>query len=93
LKALTPSEAAVIAGASVRDVHWMIDGHILPEALYSATQTCSFNSEACALISFYVREESRLTSEQPRRTITRASQTIPELQTILIAFPLIRLGN
>ena len=35
IESLTPSEAAVVAGVSVRDVHRMIDEHILPEsALY-----------------------------------------------------------
>ena len=33
---LTPSEAAVISGVSVRDVHRVIDEHILPDDLYSA---------------------------------------------------------
>ena len=81
-ESLTPSEAAVIAGVSVRDVHRMIDEHILPEALYTATQTRSFKSQACALISFYFRAASRLTSEERQRTITRASESTPEPQTI-----------
>ncbi len=34
IESLTPSEAAVVAGVSVRDVHRMIDEHILPAALY-----------------------------------------------------------
>jgi hypothetical protein len=38
IESLTPSEAAVVAGVSVRDVHRMIDERILPEALYTATQ-------------------------------------------------------
>jgi hypothetical protein len=35
---LTPSEAAVVSGVSVRDVHRVIDEHILPEDLYTAEQ-------------------------------------------------------
>jgi uncharacterized protein (DUF433 family) len=81
-ESLTPSEAAVIAGVSVRDVHRMIDEHILPEALYTATQTRSFKSQACALISFYFRAANRLTSEERQRTITRASESTPEPHTI-----------
>jgi uncharacterized protein (DUF433 family) len=79
---LTPSEAAVVAGVSVRDVHRMIDEHILPEALYSATLTRSFRTEACALISFYFRAATRLTSEERQRTITRASESISESASI-----------
>jgi hypothetical protein len=82
IESLTPSEAAVVAGVSVRDVHRMIDEHILPEALYTATQTRSFKSQACALISFYFRAANRLTSEERQRTITRASESNPEPQTI-----------
>jgi uncharacterized protein (DUF433 family) len=82
IESLTPSEAALVAGVSVRDVHRMIDEHILPEALYTATQTRSFRSEACALISFYFRAANRLTSEERQRTITRASESIPEPQPI-----------
>jgi uncharacterized protein (DUF433 family) len=79
---LTPSEAAVVAGVSVRDVHRMIDEHILPEALYTATQTRSFKSRACVLISFYFRAANRLTSEERQRTITRASASTPGPDTI-----------
>lgn len=82
IECLTPSEAAVVAGVSVRDVHRMIDEHILPENLYTATQTRTFKSEACALISFYFRAANRLTSEERQRTITRASESNPEPQTI-----------
>jgi hypothetical protein len=60
----------------------MIDEQILPEALYTATQTRFFKSEACALISFYFRAANRLTSEERQMTITRASESTPEPHTI-----------
>jgi uncharacterized protein (DUF433 family) len=82
IESLTPSEAAVVSGVSVRDVHRMIDEHILPEGLYTATQTRSFKSQACALISFYFRAANRLTSEERQMTITRASEGSPEPHTI-----------
>ena len=91
IESLTPSEAAVVAGVSLRDVHRMIDEHILPEALYSATQTRSFKSQACALISFYFRAANRLTSEERQRTITRASESTREAQTIQDEFLTINL--
>jgi hypothetical protein len=35
---LTPAEAAVVAGVSVRDVHRMIDEHILPERYFDRSE-------------------------------------------------------
>ena len=81
IESLTPSEAAVVAGVSVRDVHRMIDEHILPEALYTATQTRSFKSQACALISFYFRAANRLTSEERQGTITQGERIKPRAPT------------
>jgi uncharacterized protein (DUF433 family) len=82
IETLTPSEAAVVSGVSVRDVHRMIDEQILPEGLYTATQTRSFKSHACVFISFYFHAANRLTSEERQRTITRASEANPEAKTI-----------
>lgn len=36
---LTPAEIAVVAGVSVRDVHRMIDEHILPDRLFTSADT------------------------------------------------------
>jgi hypothetical protein len=44
IESLTSSETAFVAGVSVRDVDRMIDEHIPPEGLYTATQTRSFKS-------------------------------------------------
>ena len=77
LNTMTPSEAAVISGVSVRDVHRVIDEHILPEDLYSAEQARSFKSQACVFISFYFRAASRLTSEERQKMIALASK-LPE---------------
>jgi uncharacterized protein (DUF433 family) len=74
---LTPSEAAVVSGVSVRDVHRVIDEHILPEDLYFAEQARSFKSQACVFISFYFRAASRLTSEERQKMIALASK-LPE---------------
>jgi len=71
---LTPSEAAVVSGVSIRDVHRVIDERILPEALYSVDQTRSFKSQACVFISFYFHAASRLTAEERQRTIHLASK-------------------
>ena len=50
---LTPAEAAVVAGVSMRDVHRVIDEHILPEGLYDVRCARSFRSDACVYIAFY----------------------------------------
>src|SRR5260370_22966240 len=58
----------------MRDVHRVIDEHILPESFYSTDQTRSFTSQACVFISFYFRAADRLTSEERQRTIRIASE-------------------
>ena len=70
----TPAEAAVIAGVSLRDVHRMIDEHILPAGLFSAADSRSFKSHACVFISFYFGADDRLTAEERQRTIALASK-------------------
>jgi uncharacterized protein (DUF433 family) len=71
---LTPAEAAVIAGVSVRDVHRMIDEHILPDRLFISADTRSFKRQACVFISFYFGSADRLTAEERQRTIALASK-------------------
>jgi uncharacterized protein (DUF433 family) len=75
IESLTPTEAAVVSGVSVRDVHRIIDEQILPTSFYSATQARSFQSQACVFISFYFGSADRLTSEERQRTIALASKT------------------
>ena len=60
---LTPAEAAVVAGVSMRDVHRVIDEHILPESPYDIREARSFRSDACVFIAFYFEAADRLTSE------------------------------
>jgi uncharacterized protein (DUF433 family) len=71
---LTPAEAAVVAGVSIRDVHRVIDEHILPESLYDVHEARSFRSDACVFIAFYFETASRLTSEERQRAISMASR-------------------
>jgi uncharacterized protein (DUF433 family) len=70
---LTPAEAAVVAGVSMRDVHRVIDEHILPASLYDIREARSFKSDACVFIAFYFEAADRLTSEERQRAIARAS--------------------
>src|SRR5947209_19442823 len=71
---LTPAEAAVVAGVSMRDVHRVIDEHILPESFYDTRKARSFRSHACVFIAFYFRAADRLTSEERQRAIALASR-------------------
>lgn len=83
---LTPTEAAVVSGVSVRDVHRMIDEHILPEDFYDMREARSFKSHACVFISFYFGAAGRLTSEERLRAITLASNHTfdPKISTRLV---------
>jgi hypothetical protein len=71
---LTPAEAAVLAGVSVRDVHRVIDEQILPEDLYDIRGGRSFRIQACVFIAFYFGAGDRPTSEERQRAIALASR-------------------
>lgn len=71
---LTPTEAAIVAGVSVRDVHRVIDERILPENFYDTREARFFKSDACVFIAFYFGAAGRLTSEERQRAITLASR-------------------
>jgi uncharacterized protein (DUF433 family) len=74
IDSLTPAEAAVVSGVSMRDVHRVIDEHILPESLYDVREARSFRSDACVFIAFYFEAANRLTSEERQRAIALASR-------------------
>jgi len=78
---LTPTEAAVVSGVSVRDVHRMIDEHILPEGFYDTQDARSFKSHACVFIAFYFGAADRLTSEERQRAITLASRNSSDMKS------------
>lgn len=73
IDSLTPAEAAVVAGVSMRDVHRVIDERILPESLYDVREARAFRSDACVFIAFYFEAADRLTSEERQRAIALAS--------------------
>lgn len=72
---LTPTEAAIVAGVSVRDVHRVIDERILPENFYDTREARFFKSDACVFIAFYFGAAGRLTSEERQRAITLANRS------------------
>jgi uncharacterized protein (DUF433 family) len=78
---LTPTEAAIVSGVSVRDVHRVIDEHILPESFYDTQDARSFKSHACVFIAFYFGAADRLTSEERQRAITLASRNSSDMKS------------
>jgi uncharacterized protein (DUF433 family) len=76
LEVLTPTEAAIVSGVSVRDINRIIDEKILPEGFYSTSvpRMRFFKSNACVFIAFYFESAEQLTSEERLRTIAMASR-------------------
>ncbi len=70
---LTPSEAAVVAGVTVRDVNRVIDEHIVPEALYSLKDGRWLRSHACTYVRFYFHAAKVLTSDERTHVIRTLS--------------------
>jgi uncharacterized protein (DUF433 family) len=66
---LTPSEAAVIAGVTVRDVNRVIDEHIVPTSLYSLKGGRWLRSNACTYVRFYFHAAKALTSDERTHVI------------------------
>jgi uncharacterized protein (DUF433 family) len=62
---LTPTEAAVVAGVSVREVHRVIDERIVPDSLISSKKGGRWlKSDACAFVMFYYYSAPSLTSHE-----------------------------
>lgn len=82
LQTLTTTEAAVVAGVTLRNVNRSIDEKILPETLYTAGQSGSrrLNVDACVFLSFYFESANRLTAEERLRIIATASEQLPREQ-------------
>ncbi|HEV2363285.1 MAG TPA: DUF433 domain-containing protein [Caulobacteraceae bacterium] len=68
---LTPAEAAVVAGVSVRDINRVFDEPILPERFVMSKGDRRLRSDACAFVSFYFHTAKRLTSDERVRVISR----------------------
>lgn len=61
---LKPTEAAVVARVTLRDVNRVIDERILPEGFFSLDDGRRVAATACTLIAFYFDSAKRLTSEE-----------------------------
>ena len=78
---LTPTEAAVVASVTVRDVNRVIDERILPDKLYVVAndRTRLLFVDSCVLISFYFKTANQLTAEERIKTIADASSRLPSI--------------
>lgn len=80
IELLTPSEAAVVASVTVRDVNRIIDEKILPERFYTLKGGRRLHVAACPLVGFYFHAAKALTAEERSRLIQRLSERIgPEM--------------
>ena len=72
---LTPAEAAVVAGVSLRDVHRVIDEDILPTSLVcSEAGRRWLRSDACTYLRFYFYSAKALTADERLLTIRRCTE-------------------
>lgn len=70
---LKPTEAAVVAGVSLRDVNRMIDEGVLPDDFLSTDGGRRVAPAACLLIAFYVDSAEHLTSKERRIVVDTLS--------------------
>lgn len=73
---LTPSEAAVVAGVTVRDINRVIDEKLLPEGFTSDVDGRRIELAACPLVGFYFRAAKALTAEERLLLIHRFAERI-----------------
>ncbi len=80
IELLTPPEAAVVAGVTVRDVNRVIDEKIIPERFYTLEGGRRIHVTACPLVGFYFHAAKVITSEERGLLIRRLSERIsPEM--------------
>jgi uncharacterized protein (DUF433 family) len=86
IELLTPPEAAVVAGVTVRDINRVIDEKILPERFYTLEGGRHLHLAACPLVGFYFHAAKALTSEERGLLIRRLSERLgPEMERRPIA--------
>ncbi len=71
---LTPSEAAVVAGVSVRDVNRVLDEGILPKRFYTAEGGRKIRFTGCTYVRFYFHAAKALTADERSHVIRRLSE-------------------
>jgi uncharacterized protein (DUF433 family) len=73
---LTPSEAAMVADVTVRDINRVIDEKILPERFYALEGGRRLHLAACPLVGFYFHAAKALTAEERGLLIRLISERI-----------------
>lgn len=84
---LKPSEAAVVAGVSVREVNRVIDEGILPDDFLDTEDGRRIAAAACFLIAFYVDSAERLTPKERRFIVHEASTRLRKGNARRFALP------
>jgi uncharacterized protein (DUF433 family) len=82
---LKPTEAAVVAGVAVRDVHRVIDERIIPEHFLAVEDGRRVWVRACSLISFYFSAATRLTAEERTFAIDVVGKRLENWRTLSFA--------
>ncbi|MCL2717092.1 MAG: hypothetical protein FWD68_21745, partial [Alphaproteobacteria bacterium] len=77
---LKPTEAAVVASVTLRDVNGAIDEHILPEGFFSLGDNRSVVATACPLIAFYFDSARQLTADARLFVIGEAASRLRRLR-------------
>ena len=76
---LKPTEAAVVAQVTLRDVNRAIDERILPDDFFSLDHSRRVAASGCMLIAFYVESARCLTVEERRFAIEEAGARLRRL--------------
>jgi len=82
---LKPTEAAVVAHVTLRDVNRAIDERILPDGFFSIEGGRQVLASACSLISFYFDSAKRLTSEERLFAIEEAGRRLHKFRKLAFA--------
>ena len=82
---LKPTEAAVVAHVTLRDVNRAIDERILPEGFFSLEDGRRVAASACMLIAFYFDSAKRLTSEERLFAIREAGSRLRRIRADALA--------
>ena len=70
---LTPAEAAVVAGVTVRDVNRVIDEGILPKRFYTVAGGRRVHAAGCTYVRFYFHSAKALTPDERSHVIRTLS--------------------
>ena len=81
---LTPTEAAVVARVSIRDVNRVIDESILPDDFVSVRDGRQIAAAGCPLIAFYFESAKRLTAEERLWAIRIAAPRLRESPSLVL---------